>query len=52
VTVSSLFKTPSTEPASFTPGHPADKAPQGPRRPRLSFFRSNCQTAKEEEILP
>src|ERR1700721_3231571 len=26
--------------------NPTTKVPQGPRRPRLSFFRCNCQTAR------
>ena len=48
VTVSCLFRTsiPGSIPSLRLEFNPTTKVPQGPRRPRLSFFRCNCQTAR------
>ena len=37
---------PGPAPSSRPELNPTTKAPQGPRRPRLSFFRCDCQTAR------
>ena len=37
---------PGSAPSLRPEFNPATEVPQGPRRPRLSFFRCNCQTAR------
>jgi hypothetical protein len=37
---------PGSAPSLRSEFNPTTKVPQGPRRPRLSFFRCNCQTAR------
>ncbi len=49
MTVSSLFGPHRPSQSSSRQTSPDNKAPQGPRRPRLSSFRCNCQIAVEAE---
>ena len=44
---------PKSLPTALTRGCPQAKGgPQGPRRPRFSFFRFTCQTAREPQGFP
>jgi hypothetical protein len=52
VTVSSLFGPHRLSLSSSRQTNPDNKAPQGPRRPRLSSFRCNCQIAGKPRRKP